>query len=114
MARSTTLSEIDPAVVRFAHRLSDEIGASHVLLFGSRARSSHDDESDYDIIIVSEQFDGVNPLHRGRGLRSLFYEVGGAAPMDLFCLTPQEFENAKNNMTLIAKVVPNAIDLLAA
>jgi hypothetical protein len=63
---------------------------------------------------VSDQFQGVKPLHRGRGLRTLFYEVGGFAPMDLFCLTPQEFENAKNDITLIAKVVPDAIDLLAA
>ena len=34
--------------------------------------------------------------------------------MDLFCLTPDEFENAQNHITMIAQVVPDAIDLLAA
>lgn len=114
MARRATLSEIDSAVIEFAHRLSDEKGASHVLLFGSRARSTHDDDSDYDIIVVSEQFEGVDPLKREYGLKSMFYEVGGFAPMDLFCLTPTEFENARNHITMIAQVVPDAIDLLAA
>jgi predicted nucleotidyltransferase len=114
MASTATRSDLDPAIVRFAHRLSQEIGATQVLLFGSRARSTHDDDSDYDIIIVSEQFEGVNPLHRGRGLRPLFYEVGGDAPMDLFCLTPEEFKVAKDRISLISSVAPDAIDLLAA
>jgi predicted nucleotidyltransferase len=114
MARRTALSDIDPAVIRFAQRLSDEKGASHVLLFGSRARAVHDDDSDYDIIIVSEQFEGVDRFKREHGLKSMFYEEGGFAPMDLFCLTPDEFENAQNHITMIAQVVPDAIDLLAA
>jgi predicted nucleotidyltransferase len=114
MDRSATVSNLNPAIIRFAQRLSEEINASHVLLFGSRAKSTHDSESDYDIIVVSEQFNGVNPLHRGRGLRAMFYEVGGFAPMDLFCLTPDEFERAKSQITLIAAVLPESIDLLAA
>lgn len=113
MAQRATLSDLDPAIVRFAQRLSDEIGASEVLLFGSRARATHDDDSDYDII-VSEQFEGVDRLKRGIGLTSMFYDVGGFAPMDLFCLTPEEFEAAKSRITLIAAVLPESIDLLAA
>jgi hypothetical protein len=33
--------------------------------------------------------------------------------MDLFCVTPQEFEEARNRITLIAAVLPEAIELLA-
>ena len=47
------------------------------------------------------------------GLRDLFYEVGGNAPLDLICLTPEEFERAKTSATLVAAVLPEAIDLLA-
>ena len=44
----------------------------------------------------------------------MFYEVGGHAPMDIFCLTPEEFESAQDRVSLIAAVLPDAIDLLAA
>jgi hypothetical protein len=32
--------------------------------------------------------------------------------MDLICLTPEEFENALHHITLVAAVLPEAIDLL--
>ena len=46
-------------------------------------------------------------------LHDLFYEVGGNAPLDLICLTPEEFESAKGRVTLVREVLPEAIDLLA-
>jgi hypothetical protein len=83
-----------------------------VLLFGSHARGTAQLDSDYDFIIVSPRFAGVHPFDRARGLKDLFYEVGGPAPMDLICLTPEEFENATHHITLVAAVLPEAIDLL--
>ena len=41
------------------------------------------------------------------------WDVGGDAPLDLICLTPDEFESAKRRITLVAEVLPEAIDLLA-
>ena len=114
MARSATTIKLDPAVTRFAKRLSEDIGATAVLLIGSRARGTNDADSDYDIIIVSELFTGVDRFERQRGLKLLFYEVGGFAPMNLYCLTPEEFESGKNRNTMLADVLPEAIDLLAA
>ena len=114
MARNATSVKLDPAVIRFAQRLSEDIGATEVLLIGSRARGTQDADSDYDIIIVSERFEGVDRFERQRGLKALFYEVGGYAPMDLYCLTPEEFESGKNRITMLADVLPEAIDLLAA
>ncbi|MGH2460086.1 MAG: hypothetical protein ACRDIY_14620, partial [Chloroflexota bacterium] len=67
----------------------------------------------YDLIIVAPSFAGVHRLDRGPGLRDLFYEVGGHAPMDLICLTPEEFEQARHRITLVAEVLPEAIDLLS-
>ncbi len=114
MAGTPTDIRIDPALVRFAELLQERLSASKVLLFGSHATGRQQPDSDYDIIIVAESFRGINPMARGRGIRSIFYEVGGKSPMDLFCLTPEEFENAKGRITLIAAVLPEAIDLLAA
>lgn len=46
-------------------------------------------------------------------MHDLFYDVGGNAPMDLICLTPEEFEQASKRITLVREVLPEAIDLLA-
>lgn len=34
------------------------------------------------------------------------------APMDLICLTPDEFEQASEEITLVAAALPDAVDLL--
>jgi predicted nucleotidyltransferase len=103
---------IDPAVARFAERLRDDIGAERVLLFGSYARGTAYWDSDYDLIIVADHFKSIPRLERSIGLHDLFYEVGGNAPMDLICLTPEEFERARQRIGLISAVLPESIDLL--
>ena len=106
------MTKRDPALLRFALRLNVDLGVARVLLFGSRARDGAAPDSDYDLILVSDHFRGVPRTKRQIGLRRLFYCVGGHAPMDLICLTPEEFEDAARRETLIAAVLPHAIDLL--
>lgn len=98
---------------RFAERLRERLNAERVLLFGSRARGNARPDSDYDFLIVAPHFEGMSRRERPLGLHRLFYEaVGGRAPIDLFCLTPAEFEEARNRITLVAAVLPEALDLL--
>ena len=97
---------------RFARRLQHELDAQRVLLFGSRARGTERADSDYDLIVVSPAFQAVELWARGRGIRRLFHEEGGSGGMDLICLTPEEFEQARNRITLVAAVLPEAIELL--
>lgn len=98
--------------MRFAERLQDHIGARRVPLFGSHARGQAQDDSDYDLIVVSPRFADSEPPRRGRGLRQLWYAVGGDGPMDPICLTPEEFAPARGRITLVVAVLPEAIDLL--
>ncbi len=114
MDRQRVPATVDSAVNRFAERLRDELGAERVLLFGSHATGRAAPDSDYDLIIVAERFRDIPRLRRQLGLRDLFYGVGGHAPMDLICVTPEEFEEARQRITLIAAVLPEAIDLLPA
>jgi predicted nucleotidyltransferase len=94
-------------------RLHDELGVEHVYLFGSQATGNAHQDSDYDFLIVGTHFRDVPRLQRHFGLHDIFYEVGGNAPLDLICLTPEEFESAKGRATLVREVLPDAIDLLA-
>jgi predicted nucleotidyltransferase len=106
--------DLDRVVYRFAERLRATHGATRVLLFGSYARGNAYYDSDYDFIIVSPQFEDVHRLKRGIGLWDVWSEVGGRAPTDFICLTPEEFETASHRITLIQAVLPEAIDLLPA
>src|SRR5215211_2295112 len=112
MSRRTAMTKLNPALHRFALRLYEDLGIARVLLFGSHARDGAAPDSDYDLILVSNHFRSVPRMKRQVGLRRLFYSVGGRAPMDLICLTPEEFEDAARRDTLIAAVLPHAIDLL--
>lgn len=103
---------VDPTLERFARRLRTELGAERVLLFGSHARGTAQPDSDYDLIVVAERFATQPRLKRSAGLRDIFYAAGGHAPLDLVCLTPAEFDRARQQITLVSAVLPEAIDLL--
>lgn len=105
---------VEPSLRRFAHRLRATLGAERVLLFGSRARAEERPDSDYDVIVVASAFVDIEPPRRAIGLRKLWYAAGGEGSMDLICVTPQEFEDARQRITLIAAVLPEAVDLLPA
>jgi hypothetical protein len=110
--RDAASSIASTALRRFALQRRDDLDASRVLLFGSRARGDEQSDSDYDLIIVSPRFDGIEPMRRAVGPRQIWYRVGGHEPMDLICLTPMEFAGAVSRISLIASVLPEAIDLL--
>ena len=102
------------ALDEFASILQRDIGAERVLLFGSWAREQAHAESDYDLIIVSRRFAGQSRRERPVALYRRWYEAGGDGPADLICLTPEEFDDARSRISLIAAVLPEAIDLLDA
>lgn len=114
MGSDRTAGLIDASLRSFASSLRDQAGAEHVFLFGSRARGDARPDSDYDLIVISPRFEGLEPRARARGLRRMWYQAGGVGPMDLFCLTPAEFAESRMRATLIAAALPEAIDLLAA
>jgi predicted nucleotidyltransferase len=97
---------------RFALLLADRVGACRVLLFGSHARGEARPDSDYDLIVISPNFADIEIPRRATGLRQLWYQAGGDGPMDLMCLTPEEFEQARHRISLIAAVLPEALDIL--
>ena len=110
--RSATEPTLEPALTAFAEQLREQIRAQRVLLFGSHARGQTARDSGYDLIVVSPRFAAVEPLRRAIGLRQLWYDMGGEGPMDLICLPPEEFADAQRHITLVAAVLPEAIELL--
>lgn len=114
MGQAAVAPLVTNSLKRFARLLVERIGAEHVLLFGSYARGEARADSDVDVIIVSNRFRDIPLMSRAIGLRPIWYEAGGDTSMDLFCLTPEEFTDAQARIGIIAAVIPEAIDLLAA
>jgi hypothetical protein len=113
MGKGAALTENDRAIRGFARRLQEDLAVERVLLFGEHTMGCASLEDEYRLILVGRQFDGVALPDRPVGLHDYFYEVGGNAPLDLICLTPDEFEVAKSRASLVRAVLPEAIDLLA-
>lgn len=71
-----------------------------VLLFGSRARGTHDQLSDIDLIVVYDTdkrfLDRLEELYR-------LWDLPGA--VDILAYTPQEFEEMKVNSGFVADAV---------
>lgn len=84
--------DTNEALNKIRRVLSDEIEVEEVILFGSRARGTADEGSDWDIAVVSESFEGMGFAARQRLVRPLVREALGTVPLDVACYTPEEYE----------------------
>jgi len=76
--------------------LEDEMTVESVYIFGSRARGDHREDSDYDIAIVSPDFEDQSFSKRQQTIRPLLREVLGTVSLDVVCYTCEEFEEGKD------------------
>ncbi|MDY7031765.1 MAG: nucleotidyltransferase domain-containing protein, partial [Thermodesulfobacteriota bacterium] len=76
---------------------------------GSRARGDHLIDSDVDMIIVSEKFEGVNWLKR---IRDISVEWEGLVLLEAICYTPEEFEEKRQEIGIVNEAVKEGIELL--
>lgn len=98
-----SLNETDARLVkRFAELMRDRYGA-RIYLFGSRARGTASEDSDYDIIAVSESFASVPWFRRCPDWSQLWHEAGGwRKALDLHCYSPDEFKRELAGLGYIA------------
>lgn len=106
MARATA---VDGVVQRLKERLVKRMRVEALIVFGSRAAGTADEWSDYDLIIVSPDFEGVPFLDRGRVLLPL-RERG--VSYDFLCYTPKEFEELSSQITVVASAARDGIRLI--
>ncbi len=72
----------------FAGKLKNKISLEGLILFGSRARQEHLEDSDYDILVISPSFAGLPNLKR---LELVDEEWEGENSIEIVALTPEEF-----------------------
>lgn len=96
----------DPRVRRFVRdylpRLRRRFRPELVLVFGSRARGEALDESDLDLLIVSERFRGMRFPDRAAAVL-IALEVPFA--VEVLCYTPEEFRARRRGLSIVAQAV---------
>lgn len=69
---------------------------TELIIYGSRARGNHDNESDVDIIIVSPDFRGKEYYSRATDFH-FSWDTGRFPIPDLICLNPEEFKQRRES-----------------
>lgn len=72
-----------------------DIRVERVVVFGSHAEGSADEESDIDIAVISGDFRDKNILQRFELLGTAFARAKITTPVDAIAYTPDEFESKK-------------------
>jgi predicted nucleotidyltransferase len=84
------------------------IKISKFLLFGSRAKGEEKRDSDFDIIVVSEDFKGKRWNRRPL---EVYLSWNENKPLELLCYTPEEFNQLKNKITIVREAVREGIEI---
>jgi hypothetical protein len=88
----------DRAFSRFVGEVKRRYRPVLILLFGSRARGEALTNSDYDLLVVSSQFEGVPLTDRMTDIYKLWSLREG---LDCLCLTPGEFDRASAMISIV-------------
>ncbi|MCL4514356.1 MAG: nucleotidyltransferase domain-containing protein [Firmicutes bacterium] len=83
--------EIQQAINRIMGKLLSEYGPQKVILFGSYAYGTPEQDSDLDLLIVKETTE--RPIDRWVTVQRILTGTHRSLPVDTLVLTPQEIES---------------------
>lgn len=97
----------DSRITGFLRKVRKKYKIEQAILFGSRARGDHLRNSDYDVILVSTDFDGMFFTRRS----ALMYDFWNHWPIQIepLCYTPEEFEAKKKQIGVVSQAVREGI-----
>jgi predicted nucleotidyltransferase len=98
LSRDKLPKEVERAVARLRSRLSDRYPDARAYLFGSYANGTWLEDSDLDILLVSERFSGQSFAERIAKVRRL---APNDVPFEILAYTLEEFERAKTRSVVI-------------
>ncbi len=78
------------------------------ILFGSYARGEAKEDSDIDLILVSEEFEGKSQLKRPV---PFYLEWDLGYPVDFLCYTPKEFNNLRKQVSIVSQALKEGIEI---
>lgn len=89
-------------VERFLRRVSKKYRLKKAVVFGSSVRGEFGEDSDIDLIVISDEFEGISPLKRPV---QLYLEWDLDYPVDFICYTTKEFEELRKRPSLVREAL---------
>ncbi len=78
--------------------IKQDLSPSKVLIFGSRVRGEASEDSDIDVIIVSDFFKGIKFIKR---MAVVMKKFRFTRHVDFICYTPEEFEKIQDSSIIV-------------
>jgi len=82
----------------FLKRISRKYRLKKAIVFGSSVKGNFGEDSDIDLIVINDEFEGVSPLKRPV---RLYLEWDLDYPVDFICYTTEEFEKLSKRPSLV-------------
>ena len=92
----------------FIKKIEKGFSPCKILLFGSRARNEEWENSDYDIVIISDKFEGVHWLNR---ISSIVKYWNLYSNIDILPYTFEEFENKLKESSFVRNLAKESVEL---
>ena len=89
-------------------KIKGKINPSRVIIFGSRVGGFATEDSDIDVIVVSDFFKNVNFLERMSMLLKL---IRFEKHIDFLCYTEEEFKHLKESSAIVKDALSKGLDV---
>ena len=100
--------ELDSRFKKFVQKIKKKLKPIHFLLFGSRAKGTAMKYSDYDLILVSKEFQGIKWLKR---FSLILEEWDLDVDIHVLPYTPQEFESKKKEGVVVKAAIKESVNV---
>ncbi|MBI3026520.1 nucleotidyltransferase domain-containing protein [Candidatus Woesearchaeota archaeon] len=98
----------DAKIKSFAKIIKNKFNIDKVILFGSRVKGTYRKNSDYDFILVSNDFKGLRFTDRISKIYPYWKYNDSIEPL---CYTPEEFNKLKNQATIVREAINEGIEI---
>lgn len=95
-------------IIRKFKKKLGKLGINKLIFFGSRAKGTFNQESDFDIIVTSEKFKGIQWNKRSFEIYKNWNEDYA---LEVLCYTPEEFNRLKSQITIVKNAVKEGIEI---
>jgi len=99
----------DAKVKTFAKNLAKAFKVHRLIFYGSRAKGTATQWSDYDFIVVSPDFKKFHPLERISTMQD-FWEFNEG--VEALGYTPEEFEEMKKGINIVSEAVREGVKII--
>lgn len=100
------MGEIPVEVIEFTENLKKDYNIEKVIFLGSRTRNDYLECSDFDVIVVSPDFEGIFFTDR---ISKMYRYWKSPKSLEVFCYTPEEFERKSHQLCIVKKAVETGI-----